>query len=445
MSLSMIVKFIEGLDHQMVICHSDTIVYFAPKGPRPLTNAVFLLGAYMVLKLGMHPTEISKRFDRLDEDLIEPFRDATFSPPDFGLLLFDCWAGLRRAMDVKWIAPPSLLFPRVWGRYNIDEYLHHDSALHGALHVVVPGKLIAFAGPVELPGGRAIADDARGVRAFGPAYYTAVLRALGASTVVRLCAPRYDPAAFAAAGLAHRDLPFPDCTAPPPDVVARFLRIADAAPGLVAVHCRAGLGRTGTLAALYAMRRHGFAAREAIAWLRIVRPGCVIGEQQHYLCAVETAIRELRHAALLSAGAPPPRPAPAAPPAPDGSAPPAATCASATCAGTGPAGVAEPAAVLGTSRAPRAEAALALAAQVAEGAARRGAVRPRRCGPPPCAGRSSWPAAAGPESRGLCRLQCPPPLLAVPLPPPTPVEAGATAADGTAAAADVRSKTQGWC
>jgi cell division cycle 14 len=73
-------------------------------------------------------------------------------------------------------------------------------------------------------------------------------------------------------------------------------RVVDAARGAVAVHCKAGLGRIGTLIAVQLMRAHGFTARAAMGWLRLMLPGSVIGEQQRFLCAVQR-IREARAAA----------------------------------------------------------------------------------------------------------------------------------------------------
>lgn len=45
----------------------------------------------------------------------------------------------------------------------------------------------------------------------------------------------------------------------------------------------AGLGRTGTLIGCYLMKHYKFSAAEAISWIRIARPGSVIGQQQNYL------------------------------------------------------------------------------------------------------------------------------------------------------------------
>lgn len=45
----------------------------------------------------------------------------------------------------------------------------------------------------------------------------------------------------------------------------------------------AGLGRTGTLIGLYLMKHYKLTAAETIAWIRICRPGSVIGPQQNFL------------------------------------------------------------------------------------------------------------------------------------------------------------------
>jgi len=57
------------------------------------------------------------------------------------------------------------------------------------------------------------------------------------------------------------------------------LKISEAEPGALAIHCKAGLGRTGTLIGLYAMKHFKFPAADFIGWIRIARPGSILGPQ----------------------------------------------------------------------------------------------------------------------------------------------------------------------
>jgi cell division cycle 14 len=163
------------------------------------------------------------------------------------------------------------------------------------MHEVVPGKLIAMRGPVDLTEGtlwRDTLDEDGDIvdREFDPRHFIDILLGFNVKAVIRLDRPRYHKRVFTEHGIAVADLSFDDLSNPPLDVVAKFLVITEGCRGAVAVHSEGGLGRTGTLVALYLMKNHGFTAREAIGWLRIVRPGSVIGPQQGYLCEMERAM-----------------------------------------------------------------------------------------------------------------------------------------------------------
>lgn len=240
------------------------IVYYTSTRRKDIVNAAFLMGAYMLLHLEATPEQAWRPFCKLSS-FLQPYRDATWSPSTFDLTLLHCFQGLRKAVETQLYHTDT---------FDQSEYFQYDSPERGDLHEVVKGKFLAFRGP---------SDSKLCHNTLKPSFYCDIFKAKNVAAIVRLNENAYDPKPFLDAGFDHHDLLFVDCSTPSDPIVHKFLQICEETEGLLAVHCLTGLGCTGTLISLYMMKHMGFTANECIAWLRIVRPGSVIGQQQQYL------------------------------------------------------------------------------------------------------------------------------------------------------------------
>lgn len=197
-----------------------------------------------------------------------PFRDASFSGSTYNLTLLDCLYGLYKALLNGFFNFES---------FDVDEYEHYEKVENGDLNWVLPQKFLAFCGP------HAKSKIENGYPLHAPEAYITYFRKHNVKCIVRLNKKIYDAKRFTDAGFQHVDLFFIDGSTPSDILVKRFLELSEHCTGGIAVHCKAGLGRTGTLIGCYLMKHYKFTAAETIAWLRICRPGSVIGPQQNFL------------------------------------------------------------------------------------------------------------------------------------------------------------------
>ncbi|KAH8063249.1 protein tyrosine/serine/threonine phosphatase [Aureococcus anophagefferens] len=128
---------------------------------------------------------------------------------------------------------------------------------------------------------------APGVHTFAPEDYVPLFQRLGVTCVVRFNKKLYDKRAFTRAGIRHVELFYEDGGNPSEQIMQRFIQVCEQEPGAIAVHCKAGLGRTGTNIGAYMMKHWGYSATECMGWMRVCRPGSVIGPQQQFILDAE--------------------------------------------------------------------------------------------------------------------------------------------------------------
>ncbi|XP_050671439.1 dual specificity protein phosphatase CDC14A-like isoform X2 [Leptidea sinapis] len=252
--------------------NKQVIVHYTSIDPKKKTNAAYLLGCYGVLYLSLAPKDALKPFYTHGQ-VYRPFQDASQGDSNYTISLLDCLEAVVTARDLGFFN---------FQDFDYEEYERLDKIQGGDLNWIVPDKFLAFIGPVD-----------RSVSLFHPPeMYINYFQENNVKIVIRLNKKLYDGNVFNNVGITHYDLYFPDGTCPPRHILLKFLQIAEDSQCGIGVHCKAGLGRTGSLIGSYLIKHYRMTAHEAIAWMRICRPGSVIGQQQEWLEKMEPWLKK---------------------------------------------------------------------------------------------------------------------------------------------------------
>ena len=255
------------------------IYYYSGTHAHRRCNAAFLVSAWSLLYLSRSADDAHKPFASVYPPF-PPFHDASPCACTYNLTVIDCLKGIEKARMYGFFN---------FGTFDCDEYEYFEQVENGDLNWHIHDKILCFAGPHNT---KEVSRE--GYRTLTPDDYIPYFKKHNVKLVIRLNKKYYDEGKFINAGINHLEQYYLDGSVPPIRILKKVLAAIDSVVsssgdggGAVAVHCKAGLGRAGTCTACWIMKTYRMTAAETIGWMRICRPGSIIGPQQHFLAEMQ--------------------------------------------------------------------------------------------------------------------------------------------------------------
>ena len=262
---------------QEAASQGKAVVVCSGQDAEVVTLCSLYLGCYMISWQDASAEDMVTLFGRIAGRLTS-FRDLSGEMGGDAVTIFDCFEAIFKARALRWVdlaQEDSCDSDAI----SMEEYFTYGSPYNGALHVIVPSKIVAFPCPRDLPPliaeeeeGAQTWSDLEGERYFSAEFYATLLCDYDVQVIVCSGSDQYDATGFGRADIDVEDFGR-DHSASLLGQIDRFLTLAQVVPGAIGVHSTGDLldRHMVVLICAYLVRQHRFGGKAAIAWIRMVQ------------------------------------------------------------------------------------------------------------------------------------------------------------------------------
>ena len=223
------------------------------------------------MKLNMNSSKIMEKFSKV-RPKFKKFLDSNYQPSKFKISLHDCLKGVEFSIKMMLFKPL---------KFSNEKYIFLNKIENGYINWIIPKKVLILASPCEITH---LKEDYIDITSEN---LIPILKKERINLLIRTNKKVYNFKDYKKSGITCIDLYYNENENPSISIIKKFLKIIENHKGAFAIQSRTGLRRSAVLAAIYLMRAFFFSAKQAIAWIRIIKPGSVSGFQQNFLMKLE--------------------------------------------------------------------------------------------------------------------------------------------------------------